>query len=657
MFSIDDELTIHITRGDAASFLVTAKDNDIPYIFKTGEVVRIKVFAKKDCIDVAFQKDFVVESDSEFVEILLTEKETKIGEVISKPVTYWYEIELNPYDYPQTIVGYHEDGVKMFKLYPEGRDLGVTDIEEEDIPIIDTELSLTSERPVQNQAIARAVNKLELNFERLERNTERELDTTKETVMNELNGVKQECKRIDTVLKNYNIETEAEPTVTEISLDSEGASYVTSGGIKVISNGINAIIDINALMWNSASERVWVTVATLPENLAPLENKEVGYMDDELIMFFDDGDKGIKFGFNGNRLRMKVENATWAKQKSINCQLQYALRKTVVNEAADIRRGYDGTEYPTAGEAVRTQVMQVEEQAYQMNQIVLGEIYKNQNSINVCEKKISDCETMVGESTQMASDLARVSTFNSENIQSAFTGEDVRVTLSMAKTGVCINPSCVKTPGEKFEMSFISAESYYLLQMKVSAGDVLKVGTDFLVSSECPYIIVTDRENVVVCAYTFTEFVSTDRGYGGKIRIAESGYVYVSARFTENTKELFLIEKSKNLAPLVLDATLTETYNADSKYGDEALEAILKGRQILVRTPNADGGNYTRIFSPVYMYHIPNYENKYLYLFYLKDEKQTIDLTALGMGQIQMPIYGELKMRLSKKYNECPLKY
>ena len=164
MFSIDDELTIHITRGDAASFLVTAKDNDIPYIFKTGEVVRIKVFAKKDCIDVAFQKDFVVESDSEFVEILLTEKETKIGEVISKPVTYWYEIELNPYDYPQTIVGYHEDGVKMFKLYPEGRDLGVTDIEEEDIPIIDTELSLTSERPVQNQAIARAVNKLELYF-------------------------------------------------------------------------------------------------------------------------------------------------------------------------------------------------------------------------------------------------------------------------------------------------------------------------------------------------------------------------------------------------------------------------------------------------------------------------------------------------------------
>lgn len=48
--------------------------------------------------------------------------ETKIGEYISKPKEYWYEIELNPETYPQTIIGYDEDGPKVLILYPEGGD-------------------------------------------------------------------------------------------------------------------------------------------------------------------------------------------------------------------------------------------------------------------------------------------------------------------------------------------------------------------------------------------------------------------------------------------------------------------------------------------------------------------------------------------------------
>lgn len=113
------------------------------------------------------------------------------------------------------------------------------------------------------------------------------------------------------------------------------------------------------------------------------------------------------------------------------------------------------------------------------------------------------------------------------------------------------------------------------------------------------------------------------------------------------------IEKQK---PLLLDFNMLASYNTDPKYGDEALEAILNGRQILVRTPNADGGTYTAIFSPVYMYQIPNYDNNYLYLYYLKDEKMYIDLSVIGAGIVEIPQYGDLKMRLSQKYNECPLK-
>ena len=110
------------------------------------------------------------------------------------------------------------------------------------------------------------------------------------------------------------------------------------------------------------------------------------------------------------------------------------------------------------------------------------------------------------------------------------------------------------------------------------------------------------------------------------------------------------------MKPFLLDEEMASTYNADSQYGDAALQAVLDGRQILVRTPNISGDNYVASFSPVYFYQVPNQNSDYLYLFYLKDEKQTIDLSLVGLGQIQMPIYGELQMKLSKNYTECPLK-
>lgn len=159
MFQIDDDMTIYITRGDTAYFSVMAENDGVKYKFQPGDVVRMKVTVKKDCTNVAFQKDFAVTKESERVDILLTEKETKIGDVISKPVDYWYEIELNPYTNPQTIVGYDDDGAKILKLFPEGRDLG-TDTVPEDVPVVDAELSLTSQRPVENQAVARAIVKL-----------------------------------------------------------------------------------------------------------------------------------------------------------------------------------------------------------------------------------------------------------------------------------------------------------------------------------------------------------------------------------------------------------------------------------------------------------------------------------------------------------------
>ena len=155
MFTINDDLSIYVTRGDVAFFSVTAQSNGTPYKFQPNDVVRIKVFGKKDAENVLMQKDFLVEVETEKVDIILSEKDTKFGDVISKATDYWYEIELNPFTNPQTIIGFDEDGAKIFKLFPEGKDLVIT--QEEDIPAVDSELSLTSERPVQNQAIARVL--------------------------------------------------------------------------------------------------------------------------------------------------------------------------------------------------------------------------------------------------------------------------------------------------------------------------------------------------------------------------------------------------------------------------------------------------------------------------------------------------------------------
>lgn len=166
MFQINDDLSIYVTRGDIVAFTVTAKDNGNNYKFQPGDVVRIKVFGKKDAENVVLQKDFPVLTVTEKVEIYLTEDETRIGEVISKPVDYWYEVELNPYDDPQTIIGYDEDGAKVFKLFPEGNSVPIPAPEPRAIAAVDAELDLTSQRPIQNQAVARAMRNLEDAYER-----------------------------------------------------------------------------------------------------------------------------------------------------------------------------------------------------------------------------------------------------------------------------------------------------------------------------------------------------------------------------------------------------------------------------------------------------------------------------------------------------------
>lgn len=122
MFKIDSTTKqINITRGDIGTISISALNEDgEDYTFQVGDILRLGVFAAKNFNDIIFQKDIEVLEATTSVDLSLDSTETTIGDIINKPVDYWYEIQLNPDTEPQTIIGYDENGAKIFKLYPEG---------------------------------------------------------------------------------------------------------------------------------------------------------------------------------------------------------------------------------------------------------------------------------------------------------------------------------------------------------------------------------------------------------------------------------------------------------------------------------------------------------------------------------------------------------
>ena len=111
------------TRGDVLFFGVEAEDNGSLYEFKKGDILRLKIYGKKDAATVYLTKDFIVSQSGTKAEIFLPGEEMTIGEVISKPKEYWYEVCLNPDTNPQTIIGYSDEGAAVLRLLPEGEEV------------------------------------------------------------------------------------------------------------------------------------------------------------------------------------------------------------------------------------------------------------------------------------------------------------------------------------------------------------------------------------------------------------------------------------------------------------------------------------------------------------------------------------------------------
>lgn len=111
--------TIKINRGDVLNLSLSLSNSDgTPYTFKPGDTIVFSVYNKnKMSEDAVLLKQIVVDGEQSSVEIVCTKEDTKIGDLINKPVEYWYEIELNN---EHTVIGYDEDGAKILMLFPEG---------------------------------------------------------------------------------------------------------------------------------------------------------------------------------------------------------------------------------------------------------------------------------------------------------------------------------------------------------------------------------------------------------------------------------------------------------------------------------------------------------------------------------------------------------
>lgn len=111
--------TIKLNRGDSLSLnlSITLEDNS-NYTFKVGDTIVFSIYKKgKMNEDAVLLKEINVLEQSESLSISLTNEETKIGELINKPLEYWYEVELNN---QYTVIGYDDTGAKLLILYPEG---------------------------------------------------------------------------------------------------------------------------------------------------------------------------------------------------------------------------------------------------------------------------------------------------------------------------------------------------------------------------------------------------------------------------------------------------------------------------------------------------------------------------------------------------------
>lgn len=113
MFNIENN-KLYFTRGDTITFNLSIDG----YVFQPNDKIAFRIYnkGKLNCEPLS-ETIVIIEETSAVAKIILSSEATKIGNIVSKPVEYWYEVELND---SQTVIGYDDEGPKTILLYPEG---------------------------------------------------------------------------------------------------------------------------------------------------------------------------------------------------------------------------------------------------------------------------------------------------------------------------------------------------------------------------------------------------------------------------------------------------------------------------------------------------------------------------------------------------------
>lgn len=120
MFKIDkDGTTLLVTRGDKGSIKVKKKISDNMYEpFYKDDVVSFSLKNNFGDSEPVLRKKVTVQEKTDTVTFEFSKDDTTIGDLISSPVKYQYDIAVND---DLTILGYDDQtGAKYFKLFPEG---------------------------------------------------------------------------------------------------------------------------------------------------------------------------------------------------------------------------------------------------------------------------------------------------------------------------------------------------------------------------------------------------------------------------------------------------------------------------------------------------------------------------------------------------------
>lgn len=405
-------------------------------------------------------------------------------------------------------------------------------------------------------------------------------------------------------------------SVDTLELDFTGVN-TTCTRIRAISNGICAELYITNLKWQSNMIRTYDTIAQFPEKLLPLTQSKSGEITRQVIYDADD----IQIALRDNRLQVyRKEGAT---PKNHTCMVSYALKNPVMAELSDLRIDINGESHKSAGDAVREQFLNLKEN-----------VDKNEAEM---KNAISMIDSFEDEKYEVIDVFLR-----STKVDASKTTSSVQVGHVIRRNDFMYPEYYGKVPGE------------YVHIQSVEKGDylVLANGYSFIPESSKLNMLVTDKDYRVTRLVPF-EDLNERRTY----LVEEDGYLYISCGYgnaTADTK-LFSIKTQKKLnTPLVLDEYMAATYSEDSQYGDRALEAILEGRQILVKVPNKNGELIYTNFMPVFQYQLPNAGNDYLTLMYFKDGMAENLMNAMTTGSFD-GAYGEINMKLSKTYATCPL--